>query len=282
MTTITPEEVTSVIDKYSTQTGRLRLQGGYGPLSMTTEDAICILGALHHDTRVEQLRLYDFHLSGLASEILELIKRNKTISHLDLGFTHTHDIAPIAETMTFNNTITYLDLSNNKITDIESFSEVLECNKKLSHLILARNQIREIEKFARSLVNNSTLEHLDLSSNKLSRDDLWEMCRSLKQNCGLKFVHLGDNASYVHVDTVCDVIDANRTLSTFRIHYRGRDAKERFSSSLLSNHVLVSINGLIVTQTLGDHLRENRKNHERKTTSLFKLMYEECTRKKMI
>ena len=135
----------------------------------------CSLGSL---LQVNQMNLsgknLPFGVFGDCTTLAEAIKRNSTITHLNLScnFFGLCDCTALAEAIKHNSTIRQLDLSENRfgVGDCNIvLADAIKHNSTITHLNLSRNSFGLVEctALAEAIKHNSTITQLDLSGTSI-------------------------------------------------------------------------------------------------------------------
>ena len=131
----------------------------------------CSLGSL---LQVTQMNLsgknLPFGVFGDCTTLAEAIKRNSTITHLNLScnFFGLGDCTALAEAIKHNSTIRQLDLSQNRFGVGDSnivLADAIKHNSTITHLNLSCNFLGLVDStaLAEAIKHNSTIKQLDLS-----------------------------------------------------------------------------------------------------------------------
>ena len=135
----------------------------------------CSLGSL---LQVNQMNLsgknLPFGVFGDCTTLAEVIKRNSTITHLNLScnFFGLCDCTALAEAIKHNSTIRQLDLSQNRfgVGDCNIvLADAIKHNSTITHLNLSSNSFGLVEctALAEAIKHNSTIRQLDLSGTSI-------------------------------------------------------------------------------------------------------------------
>ena len=230
----------------------------------------CSLGSL---LQVNQMNLshknYPFGIFGDCTTLAEVIKRNSTITHLNLSYNlfGLGDWTALAEAIKHNSTIRQLDLSENRFGVGDSnivLADAIKHNSTITHLNLSRNffgfgdctalaeaikhnsTIRQLDLsgtriglgdctivLADAIKHNSTITHLNLSRNHFKLDDFTALGEAIKHNSTIRQLDLsGTNSGFGDWNiALADVIKYNSTVTHLNL------SSNEFGGGVLTNLV---------------------------------------------
>ena len=162
----------------------------------------CSLGSL---LQVNQMNLsgknLPFGVFGDCTTLAEVIKRNSTITHLNLScnFFGLCDCTALAEAIKHNSTIRQLDLSQNRfgVGDCNIvLADAIKHNSTITHLNLSSNSFGLVEctALAEAIKHNSTIRQLDLSGTSIGlRASSIALADAIKHNSTITHLNLSCN-----------------------------------------------------------------------------------------
>ena len=160
----------------------------------------CSLGS---HLQVNQLNLSDRNVPsgvfGDCTTLAEAIKRNSTITHLNLSanLLGLGDCAAVAEAIKRNSTITHLNLSGNVLglDDCTAVAEAIKHNSTIRQLNLSENRFSVGDcniVLADAIKHNSTITHLNLSCNSFGLGDYTALADAIKHNSTIRQLDLSE------------------------------------------------------------------------------------------
>ena len=160
----------------------------------------CSLGS---HLQVNKMNLSDGNVPsgvfGDCTTLAEAIKRNSTITHLNLSanLLGLGDCAAVAEAIKRNSTITHLNLSGNVLglDDCTAVAEAIKHNSTIRQLNLSENRFSVGDcniVLADAIKHNSTITHLNLSCNSFGLGDYTALADAIKQNSTIRQLDLSE------------------------------------------------------------------------------------------
>ena len=212
----------------------------------------CSLGSLLQVNQMDlSLKNFPFGVFGDWTTLAEVIKRNSTITHLNLSsnFLGLGDWTALAEAIKHNSTIRQLDLSENRFGVDDSnivLADAIKHNSTMTHLNLSCNffglgdctalaeaikhnlTIRQLDLsgscisfgdctivLADAIKHNSTITHLNLSCNRLGLEGCTALAEAIKHNSTIRQLDLsGTNPGFGDCNIVlADAVKHNSTIT---------------------------------------------------------------------
>ena len=160
----------------------------------------CSLGS---HLQVNKMNLSDGNVPsgvfGDCTTLAEAIKRNSTITHLNLSanLLGLGDCAAVAEAIKRNSTITHLNLSGNVLglDDCTAVAEAIKHNSTIRQLNLSENRFSVGDcniVLADAIKHNSTITHLNLSCNSFGLGDYTALADAIKHNSTIRQLDLSE------------------------------------------------------------------------------------------
>ena len=183
----------------------------------------CSLGSL---LQVNQMNLshknYPFGIFGDCTTLAEVIKRNSTITHLNLSYNlfGLGDWTALAEAIKHNSTIRQLDLSENRFGVGDSnivLADAIKHNSTITHLNLSYNffGFGDCTALAEAIKHNSTIRQLDLSGTRIGLGDCTiVLADAIKHNSTI--THLNLSRNHFKLDDSTALVEAIKHNSTIR------------------------------------------------------------------
>ena len=212
----------------------------------------CSLGSLLQVNQMDlSLKNFPFGVFGDWTTLAEVIKRNSTITHLNLSsnLLGLGDWTALAEAIKHNSTIRQLDLSENRFGVDDSnivLADAIKHNSTMTHLNLSCNflglgdctalaeaikhnlTIRQLDLsgscigfgdctivLADAIKHNSTITHLNLSCNRLRLEGCTALAEAIKHNSTIRQLDLsGTNPGFGDCNIVlADAVKHNSTIT---------------------------------------------------------------------
>ena len=169
--------------------------------SISDAGAVALAQALHHNSTLERLNLYNNSISDAGAVALaQALHHNSTLQELYLSNNSISDAGAVAlaQALHHNSTLVRLDLPNNSISDdgAVALAQALHHNSTLEWLNLSNNSISDTGAvaLAQALHHNSTLERLNLYNNSISDDGAVALAQALHHNSTLRGLYLSNNS----------------------------------------------------------------------------------------
>ncbi len=164
--------------------------------NITCQGALILCDSLHGNTTLEELYIFDNHLSDIGVRYLvEPLKfTNSTLKYLHLANNSItdHGVEYLADMLQTNTTLTHLWLDNNEISNrgIQLLTNVLiRDNRSLSALYLRGNTLINdlcVSDLIDMFKNNNSLESISISNCDLSESGKMRLKRAISSQRGLK------------------------------------------------------------------------------------------------
>ena len=180
------------------QVNQLNLSGKNVP-SGVFGDCTTLAEAIKRNSTITHLNLSG-NLLGLGdfTALAEAIKHNSTIRQLDLsenGFGVGDSNIVLTDAIKHNSTITHLNLSHNScgLGDCTALGEAIKLNSTIRQLDLSENRFGVGDSnivLADAIKHNSTITHLNLSCNLLELGDCSALAEAIKHNSTIRHLDL--------------------------------------------------------------------------------------------
>ena len=183
----------------------------------------CSLGSLLQVNQMNlSLKNYPFGVFGDCTTLGEVIKRNSTITHLNLSHNlfGLGDWTALAEAIKHNATIRQLDLSENRFGVGDSnivLADAIKHNSTITHLNLSYNffGFGDCTALAEAIKHNSTIRQLDLSGTRIDLGDCTiVLADAIKHNSTI--THLNLSRNHFKLDDSTALVEAIKHNSTIR------------------------------------------------------------------
>ena len=309
---LSQEGIAHLAERLGGDAALCKLELDSNAISNESARALCLAVGLN--SSLKGLQLSSCHLAQGASLLLDALRANEVLTHLDLRSNEINDIAAenlaaglaenrallfldlasnfisnrgiacLASALRTNSTLQYLMLDRNRCSDggVLALAEALPANSTLLHLALDQNQITSAggTHLATALLSNAGLTHLSSCSNPLGDDCAEAFSRSLSHNSFLKSLHLDTcELSLTGVRLILDALTTNSTLTSLALgslHRQGFDAQVLSSiyCQLSGNPSLLKLRIPVGNSTFMPLLHRNKANQRNLETTLFMLLME--------
>ena len=217
----------------------IKINPGLEHLHLSNNDlkssAVVILKALHETSKLKTLNLSGNHMTEQVAEDLAIvIKNNSGLEHLHLSNNDLKSSAVmILKALQRNSKVETLNLSGNNMTGqvAEDLAFVIKNNPSLEHLHLYNNDLKSSAVvILKALQGNSKLKTLNLSGNNMTEQVAEELAFVIKNNPGLKHLHLYNNDLKSSAIVILKALQGTSKLKTLNLS--GNNMPEQVAEDL--------------------------------------------------
>ena len=228
----------------------------------------CSLGSLLQVNQMDlSLKKFPFRVFDDWTTLAEVIKRNSTITHLNLSsnLLGLGDWTALAEAIKHNSTIRQLDLSENRfgVGDCNIvLADAIKHNSTITHLNLSCNSfgLGDYTALADAIKHNSTIRQLDLSKTDIGLRDCSiniVLADAIKQNSTITHLNLSRNfLGHCDCAALAEAIKQNSTIRQFDLSGTDiglRDCTIVLADAIKQNSTITHLNLSCNSFGLGDY-----------------------------